>query len=313
MASDEILQKFSTRAIPQAQRFDHWMDVLNDSMWRVSDWSNIPADFNVELSFAKLGSLVALSETISAHRSRRTRIDLGRSEERSYHLFFSAGPDWGFTHGDTHGKLTCGDVLMMAEGEHQTICPDGFEGIILKCPEEWMQSWLPDPEILAGRTLAADSKWGRVLSPIIRQMTPELAAAPPLPHQVLVDQLGAILGLFAGDAESQRMPELVERARRCIGERCSEAGLTAEDIATSINVPARVVHRALSVAGTSFAMELISARTALGVSMLASRSHRLSTIAEIALAAGFSSQAHFTRVLRKRTGRGPRELRIPGR
>ena len=311
MAADEALQTFSTRGIPQGQRFDYWMSVLNESMWRVTEWRDIPQDFNVDLKSARLGSLTTLSESISPHRSRRTRIDLGKSEERSYHLFVSIDPTWGFSHLGTHGRLNSGDVMMLAEGEHETICPEGFQGVILKCPEDWMRSWLPDPEMLAGQTLARDSKWGRVLSPIVRQMTPELAAAPPLPHRVLTDQLGAILGLLAGDAETQAMPDLVERIRDSIRERCGDASLAAEDIAAAINLPARVLHRALSVAHSSFAAELISARVAVAVSLLTSHACRHQTLAEIACTSGFSSQAHFTRVLRKRTGRAPLELRRP--
>ena len=311
MAEDEAFQKFSTRAIPPAQRFDYWMSVLNDSMWRVTEWDDIPHDFNVELASARLGSLTTLSESISPHRSRRTRIDLDKSQERSYHLFVSVEPTWGFSHLGANGRLNSGDVLMLAEGEHETICPEGFRGVILKCPEEWMRTWLPDPERLAGQTLARDSKWGRVLSPILRQMTPELAVAPPLPHRVLVDQLGAILGLLAGDAERQAMPDMVELIRESVRERCGDAALAAEDIAVAIDVPARMLHRALSAAGSSFAAELISARVAVAVSMLASNTCRHQTLAQIAGASGFSSQAHFTRVLRRRTGRGPLELRRP--
>jgi AraC-like DNA-binding protein len=311
MAADEAFQKFSTRAIPQGQRFDYWMSVLNESMWRVTEWSDIPPDFNVDLSSARLGSLTTLSETISPHRSRRTRIDLGKSEERSYHLFVSVAPSWGFSHLGAQGRLDSGDVLMLAEGEHETICPDGFRGVILKCPEEWMRSWLPDPDVLAGKTLARDSRWGRVLSPIVRQMTPELAAAPPLPHRVLTDQLGAILGLLAGDAEAQAMPDLVERIRDSIRERCGDAALASEHVAAAIDIPARVLHRALATAHSSFAAELISARVAVAVSLLSSTAHRRQSLAQIAFASGFSSPAHLARVLRRRTGRGPLELRRP--
>ncbi len=309
MAADQAFQKFTTQSIAQAQRFDYWMSVMNQSLWRVTDWSDVAEDFQVELSSAKLGRLVTLSESISPHRSRRTRADLDKSEERSYHLFVSTAPTWGFAHRGGNGRLSSGDVLMLAEGEHETICPDGFEGVILKCPEDWMRTWIPDPEILAGQTLARDSKWGRVLSPIIRQMTPQLALAPPLPHRVLVDQLGAMLGLAAGDTASRVMPDLVERIRECIRERCGDGSLTADDVAATINLPPRVLHRVLATAGSTFAEDLISARVAVAISMLAARSCRQITLEEIAGAAGFSSQAHFIRVLRRRTGRGPEEFR----
>jgi len=311
MAADPGFQTFSTRSIPQANRFDYWMSVMNDSLWRVTDWRDVPQDFNVDLCAARLGNLTTLSESISPHRSRRTRADLGKSEERSYHLFVSTAPAWGFTHRGTSGRLHPGDVLMLAEGEHETICPDGFRGVILKCPEDWMQTWLPDPEALAGHVIARESTWGKVLSPVVGQMTPELAAASPLPHQVLVDQLGAILALAGGEAASRTLPDLVEQIRECVRERCGDATLTADDIARVIDMPGRMLHRTLASAGTSFAAELVSARVAIAVSMLASRACRQKALTEIAQASGFADEAHLARVLRRRTGRDLLELRRP--
>ena len=276
------------------------MDVLSDSMWRVTDWNGTPRDFNVELSFAKLGNLVALSESNSAHHSRRTRSDVDNSEERSFHLFVTAGPAWGFRHRGAAGRLNTGDVLILAEGEHETICPDGFHGVIVKCPENWMRTWLPDPDMIAGQAITRDSRWGQVLSPILTQMTPELAVATPLPHQVLVDQLGAILALLTHDAATRAMPDLVERARKCLRERCHDAELTGNDVAESLNVPPRVLHRALTTAGTTLAAELRSARVEAAYSLLSCRSERQMTITAIAHACGFSSATHLKRVLRDR-------------
>jgi AraC-like DNA-binding protein len=305
LESNPPLKRFSTLEMPRAQRFDRWMDVLGDSMWRVTDWRQTPRDFNVELSSARLGPLVALSETISAHHSRRTRSDVDNSAERSFHLFVTTGPAWGFRHRGASGRLNTGDVLMLAEGEHETLCPDGFRGVIVKCPEHWMRTWLPEPEAVAGQTIARDSRWGQVLSPILSQMTPELAVAAPLPHQVLVDQVGAMLGLLASDAAGRAMPDLVDRVRACLRERCHEAALTAADIAQSIDVPAQVLHRALGATRSTFAEELLSARVAAALSLLGSGSSRHMTVSAIAQACGFSSAAQLARMLRKRTGRSP--------
>lgn len=305
------LTRFSTRGIPRAERFDCWMNVLSDSMWRVTDWKDTPREFDVELSFAKLGSLVAVSETNSAHHSRRTRSDVDNSVERSFHLFVTAGPAWGFRHRGAAGRLDTGDVLVLAEGEHETICPDGFRGVIVKCPEIWMRTWLPEPEVLAGQTISRDSRWGQVLCPVLSQMTPDLAVAAPLPHQVLVDQLGAILALLTNDAATRAMPDLVERIRQCLRERCHEAALTATHVAESINVPARVLHHALGTARSTFAAELQSARVAAAMAILSCNSSRQMTMTAIADACGFSSAAYLTRILRKRTGHSPTEHRVP--
>jgi AraC-like DNA-binding protein len=305
LESDPPLKRFSTLDIPRAERFDCWMSVLGDSMWRVTDWRGTPRDFNVQLNSARLGCLVALTECNSTHHSRRTRSDVDNSQERSFHLFVTTGPAWGFRHRGAAGRLDSGDVLVLAEGEHETLCPDGFRGVIVKCPETWMRTWLPDPEVIAGQTITRDSRWGQVLSPVLSQMTPDLAVAAPLPHQVLVDQLGAILGLLTHDTATRAKPDLVERVRQCLRERSAEAALTAADVADSINVPAQVLHRALASAGSTFAAELQSARAAAALSLLDGRAGRQMTLTAIARACGFSSAAQLTRTLRKRHGRSP--------
>lgn len=241
-------------------RFDYWMNVLKDSLWQVTDWRNVPADFNVELRGARFGGLSTMVEDMTAHHSLRTKADVARSAERSYHLFVSLRQAWAFTHMGRHEGLGPGDVVMMGEGTHETHVPTGFHGVIVKCPESWVHTWLPDPRVIAGRTIRRDSRWGRVLSPMLSQFTPEFVTGSPLPQGVLVDQLGAMLALIAGDADARAMPELHAKAVDCIRQRCPEAALTADDVAATLDVPARLLHKALAASKTTFAAALRQAR-----------------------------------------------------
>jgi AraC family transcriptional regulator, positive regulator of tynA and feaB len=100
---------------------------------------------------------------------------------------------------------------------------------------------------------------------------------------------------------------LVGKIRDCIRQRCSEPQLTAADIAASLNVPPRVLHRVPS--NTTFASELLDARISVAQQMLTSPSLKELSIIEIAHQAGFLSGSHFSRSIRKRTGRTPQELR----
>lgn len=290
-------------------RFDYWMSVLKDSLWQVTDWRNVPADFNVELRTARLGSLSAIVEDMTAHHSLRTKADVERSAERSYHLFVSLNQAWAFTHLGRHEALEKGDVVMIGEGTHETHVPTGFQGVIVKCPESWAQTWLPDPRVIAGRAIRRDSRWGRVLSPMLSQFTPEFVAGSPLPQGVLVDQLGAMLALVAGDADARAMPELHAKTIDCIRQRCAEAGLTAADAAVTLNVPARLLHKALAAGKTTFASELLQARVERAVALLSGAASSGRTVAEIARQAGFANASHFARVVRHHTGQTPQALR----
>jgi AraC-like DNA-binding protein len=307
--AEPSIQHFSTQSIPRAMRFEYWMSVLKESRWQVTEWRNVPADFNVELRGAGLGCLSAMAENMTAHHSRRTKADVDRSAERSYHLFVSLKQAWAFTHNGRHEDLAPGDVVMMGEGVHETHVPTGFQGVIVKCPESWVQTWLPEPDLITGRAIRRDLGWGRVLSPMLSHFTPEFVVSSPLPQSVLVDQVGAMLALIAGDAEARVMPDLLASTRECIRQRCTEAELTATHVAASLDVPPRLLHKALAAGKTTFASELLQARVDAAVPLLGAVASSGRTIAEIAHQAGFANASHFARVVRHRTGQTPQEHR----
>ena len=144
---------------------------------------------------------------------------------------------------------------------------------------------------------------------MVRQLTPELATAPPLPHAVLVDQVGITLALIVGEAEAEATPDLVNKIQDQIRQRCFEPQLTAAHVASSLSVPPQILHRALAANKLTFASLLLDARTGAALQMLTSPSFAQLTTVEIARHAGFLSASHFARAIRKRTGHTPLHLR----
>ena len=306
MSAEESIRHFTTESIPSEMRFDYWLSLLRQSLWPVTDWTDMPQDFNVELQEASFGCLTSMQEIISPHRSRRTRRDLRTTEERCY-LLFANQAAWDVAHNSRAEHFAGGDcVLVDSEGDLETSAPLGFNGVILKLPVGWMRTWLANPDSLVGGRIAGDSRWGRVLAPIVRQLTPQLVAAPPLPHGVLVDQLGAMLALIAGEIESSPMPDLSRRIQRRVRERCCEPQLTASDIAASLNIPPETLHRTLGANGLTFAQVLLDARVGIAQQILASPSSMPVSSIEVARRAGFANASHLERALRKRKGQTSR-------
>jgi AraC-like DNA-binding protein len=291
-------------------RFDFWMHLLNESLWPVTEWSETPADFNVDLRVAALGCLSAVVEEISPHRAHRTARDVDNSQERSFHIFANQHA-WAFDHHGRREKVAAGGVLVLAEGEHETFAPRGFRGVIIKCPEHWMRTWLPDPDVLVGRGIAPDSRWGRVLAPMVRQLTPELAAAPPVPHGVLVDQLGAMLALAASEDLPRSSAALAGRIQDCIRQRFAEPQLVADDVATALDIPCSRLHAELAAVGRTFGAELLEVRGDAALRLLSSSSQGPPALVDVARRTGFSSASHLARVLRRRGGRAPADMRVP--
>jgi AraC-like DNA-binding protein len=190
-----------------------------------------------------------------------------------------------------------------------------FEAINISVPDAWLRRWLPDPSILAMRRIPGDSLWGLALSSYVSSMSPELAAAPPLPLTLLADQVGSLLALTASGlqgaipARTKVVVSVHERVTERIRERCTEQSLTAADVATSLNISLRTLHRALASAQQTFGAVLIDARAANGLRMLRSSVFKLLSIEEIAYRAGFLNASHFSQVIRARAGKTPRQVR----
>lgn len=312
MSVEPSVRRWSTDSLQPAMRFDCWMGVISESLWPVTEWRDMDReDFSVELRESSFGRLTLIAENISAHESRRTRRDIERSHASCYHLFVSLEPSWGITHHGHRSRMRKGDVVLVdSNAELETRLPTGFNGLVLQCPTDWLQTWLPDPAGLAGQLIPRDSRWGRILSPVVTQLLPEIAVAPPLPHTVMVDQIGAVLALIAGDAHACSTPRLLQKIRDITRQRCNESQLTAIEVASSLNVPPRYLHRLLASRDLTFASLLLEARVDTALAMLqSSRCDHLS-MDDIRQRAGFLGFSTMVRVIRKRTGMAPAEVRL---
>ena len=100
-----------------------------------------------------------------------------------------------------------------------------------------------------------------------------------------------------------------EHVRNHIRQRCADRSLQAADIANSLNISTRTLHRALGACGDTFGAMLIQARIDLGVRMLHSPLFDRVTTAEIGRRSGFSDASHFVKALRRHTGQTPLQMR----
>jgi len=225
-------------------------------------------------------------------------------------LFANRSP-WTVAHHGRSERTAPGEaVLVDSEGELLTSAPYGFQGNIIKVPVNWLRTWLPEPELLLGRRITWDSRWGHTFLAMVGQLSPELATASPVPHAVLVDQLGVTLALVSNDFETRAMPEMLKKVNDCIRQRCTEPNLTATDVAMSLQISSLLLHQVLAASNLTFASQLLAARTDVAMQMLTSRSFTGLTTSEVGRQAGFSTESHFTRVVRKRAGCTPRQLRL---
>lgn len=110
--------------------------------------------------------------------------------------------------------------------------------------------------------------------------------------------------LATADRFGEAAPEdpLVQRVRRAIRDALPHGTPTAPDVATSLGLGARTLHRRLTAQGTSFGDVLDSTRHRLAMGYLADP--RLN-LGEVAYLVGFREQSSFFRAFKRWTGETP--------
>jgi len=311
-----VIARWTTDEVSPIQRFDYYADALGSAMVPMQVSSHAPATFRSEMEVADLGAMSVIGQRGSAHRCYTEPSDLDRKSERTFHIVTNLISPWGLTHRGRI-RLNAGDaVLVDTEFTHSIEMESDYQVVNVKFSESWLRQWVPVPGALVARRIPADSGWGRALTSFAAQLSPTFVVHSPLPRSVIVDHVGALLALIA--SEVARSPDsrpvrgyaaMHERIKDLMIQRCAEPSLAAEDVATSLSVSTRTVHRCLAAFGGTFGASLISARVDLATRMLESPLFRRLTIAEVGRRAGFVDPSHFSRVVRARSGALPSEIR----
>lgn len=309
------VQRWQMKDISRRDRLDFWVAAVNSTLIPLYVNRADAATFEFEMAAAQLGPVSVVRQRASAHHCGRGRSELSRSGDCSFNLLMSLDSNYGIVHRGDLG-MKAGDVaLHFSEYPIDLAFRTDFNFVNLTLPENWLRTWLPNPQSLVGRRITVDSPWGLALSTFLKALSPDYVAQAPVPGPVLLDQLGVLLSLAAtgsgvGGTESSRAERsLQERVCDLIEQRCHERNLTAEQVGQALGVSSRTIHRALAAGGHTFGRLLIEARVACATRMLQSPAFDRLTVAEIGRRSGFSNPSHFARAVRDGMGRTPRQLR----
>ena len=224
------IQRWTTASVEQARRLDFYEAALHEAVLPVSVSCADPRTFRFEMSYANFGELGVCKQSGSAHGSIRGRSEIARSAAHNFTLVALPQNSWTIDHRGTSQMSPC-DVMIL-DSEHALkfkVC-SAFTAITVGLSEEWLRQWLPNPNLLAARRIPGSSLWGRALSAYLGELSPDLAAAPPLPLLVIADQVGSLLSLTASGlrgemiANTPAVRSLYEQIQDCLAQRCTEWG-----------------------------------------------------------------------------------------
>lgn len=306
------IRRWSTDAVGADQRLAYWVEAICDGFLEMAATSPVAGRFESSLESAALGGIGLNRVRGSAQDVYRTRRAIARSRENFYYLLCKADEAWSAGQEGRTVRLLPGDLVLVDSRRcYEFHFPQTANTVSLELPTAWVAAWLPRPDTHAGRRIDGSSGWGQALGAFARQLTPEVGAAPPLPAQLLTDQLGSLLALATGALGDEPCPPAApgERILRAIEERHTEPGLTAADVATMLGISQRTLHRHLAARQATFAQALLACRLERARRLLQTpRFDRLS-VAEIGRRVGWSDASHFVRQCRRAFGATPAALR----
>jgi AraC-like DNA-binding protein len=293
----------------------YWSSILGSALAPSALSAEFPLEYESELTALELPSISIVAQSGSPQRAIRARSEIRRTAQRYFFLVLVLSGSWHVTN-VTRTRFGPGDLIFY-DSRYPLDCDLllNWSDFNLQLSEQFVRKWVPNPACLAGRRISRDCQWGRVLAGYVAQLSPEFVVQAPLPQAVLIDQLGALLALTATELSGRRAASTpAERSVRDkvydhIRQRCPDTSLRAADIAGSLNISKRTLHRALAACGETFGAMLVQARVDLAARMLQSPLFDRVTTAEIGRRAGFSDASHFTKVLRRLTGHTPLQMR----
>ena len=185
-------------------------------------------------------------------------------------------------------------------------------------PRTWLASWLPGLDLEDPVILSAEAGWGKVLSALLGELTPERVAALAGQAQLLDMQLGSLLALAFHERDPRRnlvleASKLLLLAKSCIRRRFGECGLTAADVAAESGMSERTLRRVFALHDESFTETLSAERMAAAHRLVSDRNYLKLSIAGIARRVGFGDASHFIRKFKQTFGMTPLAMRRQAR
>ena len=315
-ATPDAIQRWSTDGVVAGKRLDLYAEALTSAVDPMHVASRNEGRFHAQVDAVNLGPVALIRAVGGAHRCVRDERDVAAGGERSIHMILNTSSAWRLRHRGIQ-DMRAGDIVLLDSDLGHEIELGEFSITHLKLSEPWLRQWVPSTQALAGCVVPRDAVWGQALTSFVQRLTPEVVAGMPMSGHCLAEHIGMLLGLVAAEtgasgatAAAPQARALAERIRDVIVERCTEPSLSATDIAGSLGLSTRTLHRALAGSRNTFGGILMSARVDVAMRMLESPSMDGLSTAEIGRRAGFVDASHFARVIHARMGRTPRQLRL---
>ena len=312
MQPNPIVVVRSTDALPRAERFQYWADVVTQTFVPLECDAPDRARFRGEFRHRRIGSIGITDVASSAMRVRRTPGTIARAPRDDLIVVLHLrGPCYTGQRSDAVELLPGDGAVVAADECYFFEFPDRFRQLVLKVPRQ----------LVAEERIARDRPRSLVLASAPARLLQKLALASlDDPMELTADEEPGIEHAFAELIRASLVPSGADSSicdgsprysAAClfIRRRLADPALNPDAVALHVRMSTRNLARLFARRGTTieraiWTERLAAARRDLRDPRLADRS-----ITEIAFSRGFNDAAHFSRSFSRAYGLAPSEFR----
>jgi len=308
---------YSTAGVPARRRTSYWNEVYTSHFAQVTFDPVSRENFEAELRTGTIGPLDLARVSYHAANVERTRSHIDRTHQRRFSFVLHLRGRGVFTHYGHESRLEEGDFTLSDNAEPYHLSLDGpADVIIVRCPTDVLKSYVPLPERLCGLRLPAHEGFTSTAAAMMISLVDQLERgfSAKFSQMVVRNVLEVMATSYAmvfdeGIADCSVVGARRVQARRFIEAHLKEPDLTATAVARALEVSSRYLRMLFAADHETVSGYILRRRLEECARQLAHSLWRGQTITEVALAGGFNSVAHFTRVFRQQYGITPRRYR----
>ena len=307
------ITRFDLDALPVRHRFQTW----KESISVIFDVSLFPDDhwqaFSSRLTTVHLGSQL-LSNAVSCRQQFKRSPKLLAQDGIDHFLLqiYRCGRNTGVCGGKPFDARP-GDVFLLDLSQPLETQVDDFDNFTLVIPRSLLCRYLPNPEYLHGRLLKRESPLAQLLKEHLFSLWNIAPNVGVREAQAISEGVSALVAAYFGQlAVPENLPEVktatVSAIRQYIAQNLSHPDLTPDELAVRFQVSRTQIYRLFAPFG-GVARYVRDERLKWCFIQLSHSGNRELRVVDIALAAGFSDESHFSRLFKQTFGVSPRDVR----
>ena len=307
--------RFSTDALPPAQRLGHWRDFARKVVCiEIDPLSDEP--FECHATLRALPDLRSVSWGGSAARFERTPKIVSEGVD-TFGLVVSLHGTATALQRDAEISLGVGDAALMLHSEPAALLQSQGRGLCLVLPRAALTPLVNNVEDAAMRPIPRHNGALQLLMTYLAAVREIIALATPELRRLVATHIHDLVGMAVG-ADRDGAVLAAKRGVRAARLAAIKADIIAHldncsldlvAVALRQQVTPRYIQRLFENEGVTFSEFVLEQRLARVRRMLADPRHAGATISAIAFAAGFGDLSYFFRVFRRRFGATPSEVR----